>query len=110
MSRTAAASSALDLEHRHDTLRRVREFTQIGGSALVVVHDLELAVRHATHVAVLSGGRLLARGVPSEVLTAQLLEQVFRVRAELVSLDGGHFLHVFGPVRSAPTREGPSIP
>jgi iron complex transport system ATP-binding protein len=104
------ATAHLDLEHRHDTLRRVREFTKIGGSALVVVHDLELAVRHATHVAVLSGGRLFARGVPSEVLTAQLLEQVFRVRAELVSLDGGHFLHVFGPVTSAPTRERPPIP
>jgi iron complex transport system ATP-binding protein len=101
------ATAHLDLEHRHDTLRRVREFTEAGGSALVVVHDLELAVRHATHVAVLNGGRLFASGAPCEVLTASLLEQVFRVRAELVTLDGGHFLHVLGPVTSPSTHERP---
>ena len=104
------ATAHLDLEHRHDTLSRVREFTEAGGAALVVVHDLELAVRHATHVAVLNEGRLHASGVPDEVLTAELLEQVFRVRAELVCLDSGHFLHVFGPVTSPPARERPPMP
>jgi hypothetical protein len=43
------------------------------------------------------------------VLTAELLERVFRVRGELVCVDSEHFLHVTGPVTTTPAKERPSI-
>jgi ABC-type Mn2+/Zn2+ transport system ATPase subunit len=45
---------------------------------LFVTHDIELAARHATHVALLSEGRVVA-GPAREMLTPAALERVFGV-------------------------------
>ncbi|MHB0868723.1 MAG: ABC transporter ATP-binding protein [Chloroflexota bacterium] len=69
----------MDLEHQIATTRLVMELVRGGMAALGVFHDLNLAACYCTHLAVLSQGRLVAVGTPEEVLTSQLLSEVFRV-------------------------------
>jgi len=45
--------------------------------ALIVVHDLNVAARHCHRLVLLNEGRVLADGVPSEVLTPVVLKQAF---------------------------------
>ena len=45
--------------------------------ALIVVHDLNVAARHCHRLVLLNEGRVLADGVPSEVLTPVALKQAF---------------------------------
>jgi iron complex transport system ATP-binding protein len=45
--------------------------------ALIVVHDLNVAARHCHRLVLLNEGRVLANGVPSEVLTPVVLKQAF---------------------------------
>jgi iron complex transport system ATP-binding protein len=78
-------TSHLDLRHRMDVLELVREFTEVGRSALVVSHDLTLAARSCDRMALLRDGALVACGPPAEVLTADRLREVFGVDAEVIT-------------------------
>ncbi|GAA0937464.1 ABC transporter ATP-binding protein [Actinocorallia libanotica] len=70
----------LDLRHRLDALRLVR---RLGVTAVIALHDLDLAAMFCDRVCVLHGGRVVALGTPAEVLTPELLAEVYRVAAEV---------------------------
>jgi len=72
--------AALDPRHALDALRLGKELTKQGATMLFSLHDLRLAYC-LDYVAVLHEGRLAAAGKPEEVLTPELLWNVFRVRA-----------------------------
>ncbi|WP_199443708.1 ABC transporter ATP-binding protein [Umezawaea beigongshangensis] len=77
----------LDVRHQVDLLRLLRNS---GLTVLVVLHDLNLAAAACDQLCVLSHGALVASGTPAEVLTEDLLRDVFGVRASVVEhpLDG----------------------
>ncbi|MBC3761128.1 ABC transporter ATP-binding protein [Quadrisphaera oryzae] len=59
--------------------------TSAGGrTAVVVLHDLNLTARYADHVVAVQAGAVVATGTPAEVLTEELLERVFGVRARVL--------------------------
>jgi iron complex transport system ATP-binding protein len=71
----------LDLAHQAAVLRLVRARCDRRGTASVVVtHDLNLAAQFADYVLLLKDGRALAYGPPRDVLTPELLEEVFEIR------------------------------
>ena len=75
----------LDIRHQIDFMKRIRSFTAGADVVTVgVVHDLNLAARFADQILVLNGGRLVANGTPSEVLTTERIEQVFGVEPTMV--------------------------
>jgi len=79
----------LDLRHRAVVLERVGEFARAGGAALVVSHDLTLAARSCSRLALLADGVLAACGAPAEVLRPELLARVFGVEAEVFDAPDG---------------------
>ena len=70
-------TASLDLHHQELVMGLVRERARTGGAAVVVLHDLNLAAAHADRVAVLAAGRLIAVGLPADVLTAERLSLVY---------------------------------
>ena len=46
---------------------------------VVSLHDLGLAARHCTRLILMHQGRLVADGAPDDVLTADLMAQVFGI-------------------------------
>lgn len=78
-------TAALDLRHQHETLATVRRWAREQGvGVLAVLHDPNLALRYADQVCILDGGRVQAHGAPHQTLTPELLQQVWRVRAQPV--------------------------
>ncbi|WP_411575420.1 ABC transporter ATP-binding protein [Streptomyces mutabilis] len=71
----------LDVRHQVDLLSLLR---RSGLTVLVVLHDLNLAAAACDRLGVLSRGRLVASGAPAEVLTTELVGDVFGVRASVV--------------------------
>jgi len=70
----------LDLGHQAVILALVRErCDKRGASAAVVTHDINLAAEFADRLLLLKDGQAVAFGTPPEVLTRQLLHQVFDV-------------------------------
>ncbi|GAA5063415.1 iron complex transport system ATP-binding protein [Thermocatellispora tengchongensis] len=73
--------SALDLRHQLAVLQLLRACADAGRTVLVVLHDLNLAARYCTELALLAGGRVLAAGEPAHVLTPAHLHEAYGVRA-----------------------------
>lgn len=75
----------LDVCHQFELLDLLRRLNEEDGLTVVLVlHEINHALRYAKRVAVVQDGRLAALGAPWEVVTPQLLRQVFRVEGELV--------------------------
>lgn len=79
----------LDLAHAVDVMNVVHAAAHSAGRTVVtVLHDLTLAARYADHLVVMGDGRIAAQGVPGEVLSEQLLADVFGLRATVVEVGG----------------------
>lgn len=75
----------LDLQHRVRVLSIVRDLVATGRSALVVSHDLNLASRVCDRLAVLAAGEIVAVGPPREIMTRELLADVYHIDAEVIA-------------------------
>ncbi|WP_409331981.1 ABC transporter ATP-binding protein [Trujillonella humicola] len=75
----------LDLAHQIDVLELVaRLHAERGRTVVVVLHDLNLAARYARRLVAMRDGVLVASGTPAEVLTEQLMADVFELDARIV--------------------------
>ncbi len=76
--------SALDLNYQFHVMDLVRRETRLRNIVtVVVVHDINIALRHADHALMLKEGNLLADGEPSKVITPETLAQVYGVRGRI---------------------------
>ena len=71
--------AGLDPAHQFSLMRVFSTLAAQGKSVLVSMHDLGLAARHCTRLVMIHQGRLVADGVPREVLAEDLLRDVFQV-------------------------------
>ena len=78
----------LDIRHQIDFMKRIRSFT-VGANVVTVgvVHDLNLAARFADQILMLNGGRIVAHGTPTEVLTTARIHEVFGVEPIMVQTE-----------------------
>jgi iron complex transport system ATP-binding protein len=75
----------LDLAHQIDVLDLCARLHQEEGRTLVaVLHDLNHAARYATHLIAMRGGRVVAMGPPEEIVTAELVEEVFGLPCRVI--------------------------
>lgn len=73
--------SGLDPRHALDGIKRLRTLAANGKLVIASLHDLTLAARFTTHIAVMSGGALTAFGPTASTLTSALLRDAFEVDA-----------------------------
>ncbi|WP_344631949.1 ABC transporter ATP-binding protein [Streptomyces glaucosporus] len=75
----------LDLAHQIDVLDLCARLHEEEGRTLVaVLHDLNHAARYATHLIAMRDGRVVASGPPAEVVTAELVEEVFGLPCRVI--------------------------
>ncbi|WP_420115005.1 ABC transporter ATP-binding protein [Pseudactinotalea sp.] len=74
----------LDIAHQYELLELFRDFHDQGRTIVAVLHDLNQAARYADHLIVMKDGDVVATGHPSHVITAELVEDVFGLRALVV--------------------------
>ncbi len=74
----------LDIAHQYELLELCGELHREGRTVVAVLHDLNQAARFATHLVVMNGGRVVAQGPPSEVMTPQLVRDVFGLACDIV--------------------------
>lgn len=71
----------LDLSHQATLLSLVRNrCDQHRTAALVVTHDLNLAAQFADNIILMKHGKMLHYGSPANVLSPQILQEVFEIR------------------------------
>jgi iron complex transport system ATP-binding protein len=75
----------LDLAHQLEVLDLLAELNRRDGRTIVaVLHDLNLACRYADHLVAMRAGRVVAEGAPADVITPELVQEVFGVHCLVV--------------------------
>jgi len=80
----------LDLHHQLEVMEIIetlREESDI--TVVVVLHDIQQAARLADEMVALKDGAIRARGTPEEVVTEELLAEVFEIDADVVQTESG---------------------
>ncbi|CAG2323506.1 MULTISPECIES: heme ABC transporter ATP-binding protein [Burkholderia] len=83
-------TAALDLAHQHrllDTVRAVAREWQLG--VLAIVHDPNLAARHADTIAMLADGTIVAQGTPRDVMTPAHIARCYGFAVKRVETGDG---------------------
>ncbi|MGW1144906.1 ABC transporter ATP-binding protein [Streptomyces sp. NPDC002454] len=74
----------LDLAHQVEVLDLVRTLHRdVGRTVVLVLHDLTLAARYADRLVAMKEGRIVTQGTPRDVLTEEMLAEVFGLRARV---------------------------
>ncbi|MBP3088810.1 ABC transporter ATP-binding protein [Corynebacterium sp. sy017] len=76
----------LDLAHSIEILELVgRLRSQEQKTIVMVLHDLNLAIRYSDHLIVMKDGQIITTGTPAHVITSGLLKEVFGLSAIVVA-------------------------
>ena len=67
----------LDITHQLDVLDLCADLRADGYTIVAVLHDLNHAARYADHLIAMVDGRIVASGPPDEVVTPELVAEVF---------------------------------
>jgi iron complex transport system ATP-binding protein len=83
--------SALDLNHQFHVMRVIRDETrQRGMVTVVILHDINAALRTCDRAMLLHRGGIVSFGASSQVVTPARLEQVFGVATRIEPCSRGH--------------------
>jgi len=81
--------TGLDIRHQVHIMGTVKRLAaERGISVVCVLHDLNLALAYCDQIALLKNGRLVAEGLPEDVLTRERLEAVYSTKLHMIE-DGG---------------------
>ena len=82
-------TSSLDLRHQIDLVEAARRRAGTGAAVIAILHDLNLAIRFADRLVVLNGGKLAADGPRAEIVTREMIRDIFEIDAVVHSGDDG---------------------
>ncbi len=75
----------LDIAHQLELLSLLGNLNREGGRTIVaVLHDLNQACRYADHLIVMKDGGVVTEGSPADLMTSELLQQVFGLDAIII--------------------------
>ena len=74
----------LDIAYQIELMELFTDLNAAGTTLVAVLHDLNQAARYATHLVAMKDGRIVAEGAPRDVVTADLVHEVFGLRCMVV--------------------------
>ena len=94
-------NAGLDPAHQLHLMEMLREKTSQGLAVMASLHDLTLAARFCDRILLLANGKLVAAGVPGEVLTNEYLMQTLAIQTLFGEYNGQNFLVPWDRIMSA---------
>jgi iron complex transport system ATP-binding protein len=82
-------TTGLDPAHARRVFELLRTQCDAGAAAIVVTHDLDLALRHGKTLWLVDGGGIAARGAPAEVLVSAQTRAAFALDIHVGALPDG---------------------
>jgi iron complex transport system ATP-binding protein len=76
----------LDIAHQVEILDLLSELNRTRQTTIVMVlHDINIAARYADRIFAMCNGRLIAQGPPAEIITEELMREVFSLDSVVIS-------------------------
>ncbi len=74
----------LDINHQFDLMDLCRTIVSERDILIIIVtHDLQLAARYCDRIIVMQNGRIVSMGTAEEVITAEMIREVFGMKARV---------------------------
>ncbi|WP_270168063.1 ABC transporter ATP-binding protein [Paenibacillus sp. SYP-B4298] len=102
----------LDMAHQLEVLQLLERLNMKEKRTIVmVVHDLNHASRYAQHMIAIKSGRVSGVGEPAQVMTPEILREVFNIEADIVPdpRTGVPLCLPYALVQSHPVESSPSL-
>ena len=74
----------LDIHIRYELMDLIRELNQQGKSIVMVLHDLDLALKYSDYLILMEEGKIVTTGSPKELVASGEIERVFRIKIRLL--------------------------
>ena len=79
----------LDIRYQLEILKLIRKLNrEYKMTIIMVLHDINQALYYSDEIAAMKDGQIIAKGAPEEVITSQLIEEIYGVNLKLTRLDG----------------------
>ena len=82
-------TAGLDMSRRLDLLEQCRALAQRGKTMVLVLHELELALRFAHRIILMEAGTVAAEGTAEEILSTGEAERIFDLTVETIHTSAG---------------------
>jgi len=93
-------TSDLDIKHQLEVMETVRRITRNRKvSAIITIHDLNLASRYADRIIMLKNGLIFAAGSAASVLTGENISEAYDVQVVVNQIDGKPHIIPLRPIR-----------
>jgi len=67
----------LDVRHQHNALELIKNFTKKNNTAIVVLHDLNMAANFADKVLLMEKGKAISYGTPENVFVPEIISNAY---------------------------------
>ncbi|MFZ2071577.1 MAG: ABC transporter ATP-binding protein [Halobacteriota archaeon] len=93
-------TSNLDIRHQLEVMDIIKKIViEKGISAIMAIHDLNLASRYADRIVMMHSGTIFSAGSPVSTLTSENIEHVYGVEVKVNNHDGRPYIVPIRPVR-----------
>ena len=83
----------LDVRYQIQILQLVRRLNKEYGLTIVMVlHDINQALYYSDEILAMKEGKMIGQGVPEEILTEELLEEIYCVRLPVFTVEKKPFI------------------
>lgn len=73
----------LDIRHQFEVLELLHDLCNKGITIIIAIHDINMAIRYASHIMMLKEGRIFAYG-KEEVVTSENIGELYNINVEII--------------------------
>ena len=76
-------TTSLDLGHQQQLMKIIRNFAKAGVAIVMIVHDINIALKYSDTLLGLVDSKLVASGSPEKIVTKQLMKTLYNLDVEI---------------------------
>ena len=83
----------LDIRYQLQIFKLIRQLNrEFGITIVMVLHDINQSLYYSDEIVAMKDGRMIAHGLPEEIISSELVGEVYDVNLEIRSVDGKPFV------------------
>ena len=83
----------LDIRYQLQILKLIRQLNrEFGITIVMVLHDINQSLNYSDEIIAMKDGKIIAQGQPEEVITTEIVHEVYDVDLQIQKTDGKPFI------------------
>lgn len=83
----------LDIRYQLQILKLIRQLNrEFGITIIMVLHDINQSLYYSDEIVAMKDGRMIAHGLPEEIISGELVQEVYDVNLDIRTVDGKPFV------------------